>query len=100
MGYFKSYGQFINEKETLGLNNPNTEVKQEEKSNKDFEYKGYQCKIPILDRYSTPNGEPAYGCAVYKDGEYKMGIRGPGSLQQQIDNAKIFIDGTIERNNK
>lgn len=53
---------------------------------KDFSYKGYYCKIPYLEHRN------AYGCSVYKDGKYMMGIKGWLPLEKAMAEAKNYID--------
>lgn len=57
----------------------------------DFEYRGYDCKIPFIPRRN------AYGAAVYLDGKYKLGLKGFGPLQKSIDWAKQSVDGLIKK---
>lgn len=64
-----------------------------EKTNQDFEYKGYLCKIPYLKH------RDAYGCRVYESGnlnEYVMGIRGWTTLQKAKKHAKDYVDRLTE----
>lgn len=59
---------------------------------KDFNYLGYECRIPFMERFNS------YGCAIYKDGEYKLGMRGPvGSLDKARKVVKESVDGIIAK---
>ena len=68
----------------------NESKKESEQKDESFEYKGYTVNL-------TPNTgfKNAYNCSVYLKNEYKMGLRGPCSLDAGKDAAIYFIDGQI-----
>lgn len=54
--------------------------------NNNFEYKGYTCKIPYIEKRQL------YGCEVYKDDKYIGAIRGWLPLDKAIEQAKMIVD--------
>ena len=62
-------------------------------ADEDFEYKGYECRISYVEKRN------AYGCTVYKDGEYRMGLKGWLPLKDAIQHAKDFVNIDIKRCN-
>lgn len=58
--------------------------------NHDFEYKGYDCRIPYIKH------RDAYGCQVYKNGEYLRAIKGWLPLKRAIEEAKFMVDALIK----
>ena len=61
---------------------------QENKQDESYDYKGYHVSLTKNERFKD-----AYNCQVLLDGEYKMGLRGPVSLEKGKEAAEIFIDG-------
>ena len=71
----------------------------EYKEDESYEYKGYQVELKQNKKYRTvDDGQYSYMCRVLKDGEYKMGLKGPVALQKCKEAAEYFINGTITKN--
>ena len=73
-------------KENLFCDTINKKLKDES-----FEYKGYKVNLTPNERFKD-----AYNCSVYLGDEYKMGLKGPCSLESGKDAAILFIDGQKE----
>lgn len=69
-----------------------TEYKSQ-KEDESYEYKGYQVELHQNKRFIGEDGNHSYSCRVLKDGEYKMGLRGPGPLHKCKEAAELFING-------
>lgn len=52
----------------------------------DFEYKGYTCKIPYIEKRQS------YGCQVYEGDKYVGAIKGWLPLDEAIIQAKMIVD--------
>lgn len=64
-----------------------------QKDDESYDYKGFFIELHKNERFKD-----AYSCRVLKNGEYKMGLRGPVSLEKGKEAAEIFINGTIAKN--
>ena len=56
---------------------------------KDFLYKGYDCKIPYVKNRNS------YSVRIYKENEYLAGVRGWMPLEDAIDYVKNFVNMNI-----
>ena len=63
----------------------------EKSKDEDFSYKGYDCKISYVEHRNM------YGCSVYKNGEYLMGVKGWLPLGKAKKHAIDFIERREER---
>lgn len=61
--------------------------------NENYEYKGYLIKLEPTTRFKG-----SYFCSVWKDGEYKMGLKGPVRLDDAKKSAELFINGQLTGN--
>jgi hypothetical protein len=66
--------------------NAHTDTKLKDQS---FDYEGYHVSLKPSEKFAN-----SYMCAVYKDGNYEMGLKGPVSLEKGREAALLFINGT------
>ena len=68
------------------------------KEDESYEYKGYNVELHQNKRFIGEDKNYSYMCRVLKNGEYKMGLRGPVPLHKAKEAAEIFINGAIAKN--